>query len=140
VPPSIVIDVNLSEPVTFRVATTDAAPFTLNSFLIADSRGVPLWGFVREALVPVHDFEFIAITLGPTGVSGEAGDALTRRIKTSPRAYEHSKPQYVIAYGQVPGGYEQNVPKSGSPELTEGSSYRAVVFASNGGTSVLFRR
>jgi hypothetical protein len=136
--PTIVVEVVTSQQIVFRLGAADRSKFSLDSLLVVDARGTPVWEFVKNALEPADEVQLLGVTVGIDVLS----DAFVSALKAESWAEtaEGMETSYVVKYGSVPLGYRQTVPESAPPSLEPGNVYRVAVFSSVGSGSTRFRR
>ena len=134
---TIVVEVvRFESPPEFRIEATETREFVLNSFLIVDGRGTPVWEFVRNEFEPVEDAQLVSAVFEVDVLSDAFREALQAASWTEPR--RKAAPVHEVRYGSVPPGYKQTIPAEGLPTLQPGNAYRAVIFSSLGGASTGF--
>lgn len=121
----------------FSVSTEDARPFVLNSLLIVDAAGAPIWEYVKSTFEDVGNMELAA------NVMEVMTDEFRELLQSRPPAAIARSPHLVtvahsVRYGATPVGYRQTFPTEGVTALVRGNRYRIVVFTSAGGANLAF--
>lgn len=133
-----IVSTKIGSVPSFDVFMDDCRVFVLNSVLVVQSDGIPLWEYVKSNY---EDSPDVALALQAMHVMTEEFREIlqARSLQEPTRMSPVPLSRHHIQYGDTPVGYKQVIPDRGIPELTAGASYRLIVFTSLGSANILFR-
>lgn len=124
------------EPARFTIWSSDGEDFVISSFLIVNSKGEPVWEFVRSDFEPcemedVHEVNFVLT---------EEFRQMLQAVEPPPAFPQtfQAAGTYELNYGVVPDGYKQSIPLGRGAHSLSAGGYRVIVFSSINSVSAAF--